>query len=145
MITDLAESGAGDQTIMDIAGHVSKNMLKHYSHIVCYQWSRVEPFRRAIRRRIRRRYSASSLWLIWPPTASGNLAVDRTQLAAGHTIWLRNLKYVEKMHNKKRIIQVRNAACGSRDFGVQVVSHKRTKTFADAESLSAQMAILGLT
>ena len=33
MITHLAESGAGDQTIMDIAGHVSKNMLKHYSHI----------------------------------------------------------------------------------------------------------------
>jgi integrase len=33
MITDLAESGAGDQTIMDIAGHVSKSMLKHYSHI----------------------------------------------------------------------------------------------------------------
>jgi hypothetical protein len=25
--------GAGDQTIMDIAGHVSKQMLKHYSHI----------------------------------------------------------------------------------------------------------------
>ncbi len=33
MITDLAESGAGDQTIMDIAGHVSKQMLSHYSHI----------------------------------------------------------------------------------------------------------------
>jgi hypothetical protein len=33
MITNLAESGAGDQTIMDIAVHVSKNMLKHYSHI----------------------------------------------------------------------------------------------------------------
>ena len=33
MITDLAKSGAGDQTIMDIVGHVSKNMLKHYSHI----------------------------------------------------------------------------------------------------------------
>lgn len=33
MITHLAESGAGDQTIMDIAGQVSKNMLKHYSHI----------------------------------------------------------------------------------------------------------------
>ncbi len=33
LITDLAESGAGDQTIMDIAGHVSKQMLKHYSHI----------------------------------------------------------------------------------------------------------------
>jgi integrase len=33
LITDLAESGAGDQTIMDIAGHVSRQMLKHYSHI----------------------------------------------------------------------------------------------------------------
>ena len=30
--TDLAERGAGDQTIMDIAGHVSRQMLKHYSH-----------------------------------------------------------------------------------------------------------------
>ena len=33
LITDLAESGAGDETIRDIAGHVSKQMLKHYSHI----------------------------------------------------------------------------------------------------------------
>jgi hypothetical protein len=33
LITELAESGAGDQAIMDIAGHVSKQMLKHYSHI----------------------------------------------------------------------------------------------------------------
>ena len=33
LITDLAESGASEQTIMDIAGHVSRNMLKHYSHI----------------------------------------------------------------------------------------------------------------
>ncbi len=32
-ITDLAESGAGDETIRDIAGHVSKQMLKHYSPI----------------------------------------------------------------------------------------------------------------
>lgn len=32
-ITDLAEAGAGDQTIMDMAGHVSQKMLKHYSHI----------------------------------------------------------------------------------------------------------------
>jgi integrase len=33
-ITGLAESGeAGDETIRDIAGHVSKRMLKHYSHI----------------------------------------------------------------------------------------------------------------
>jgi integrase len=33
LITDLAESGAGDETIRDIAGHVSKAMLKNYSHI----------------------------------------------------------------------------------------------------------------
>jgi hypothetical protein len=29
----LAENGAGDQTIMDIAGHVSRQMLARYSHI----------------------------------------------------------------------------------------------------------------
>jgi integrase len=33
LITDLAESGAGDETIRQIAGHVSPRMLKHYSHI----------------------------------------------------------------------------------------------------------------
>ena len=33
LVTDLAESGAGDETIRQIAGHVSKQMLKHYSHI----------------------------------------------------------------------------------------------------------------
>jgi integrase len=33
LITDLAESGAADETIREIAGHVSKQMLKHYSHI----------------------------------------------------------------------------------------------------------------
>jgi hypothetical protein len=33
-ITELAESGqAADETIRDIAGHVSKQMLRHYSHI----------------------------------------------------------------------------------------------------------------
>jgi len=32
-ITELAESGASDQTIMAIAGHVSRQMLEHYSHI----------------------------------------------------------------------------------------------------------------
>ena len=31
--TDPAESGAGDRTILDIAGPVSKRMLRHYSHI----------------------------------------------------------------------------------------------------------------
>lgn len=42
LITDLAESGAGDETIRDIAGHVSKQMLRHYSHI------RMEAKRRAL-------------------------------------------------------------------------------------------------
>jgi integrase len=32
-VTDVAESGAGDEVIRDMAGHVSKEMLKHYSHI----------------------------------------------------------------------------------------------------------------
>jgi integrase len=42
-ITDLAESGeASDETIQEMAGHVSKQMLKHYSHI------RMEAKRRAV-------------------------------------------------------------------------------------------------
>jgi integrase len=42
-ITDLAESNeASDETIRDMAGHVSKQMLKHYSHI------RMEAKRRAV-------------------------------------------------------------------------------------------------
>jgi integrase len=32
-ITELAESNASDQTIKSIAGHVSRKMLEHYSHI----------------------------------------------------------------------------------------------------------------
>ena len=32
-ITELAEMGLSDQTIMSIAGHVSREMLEHYSHI----------------------------------------------------------------------------------------------------------------
>ena len=32
-ITKLAESGAGDETIMAIAGHVSRGMLSRYAHI----------------------------------------------------------------------------------------------------------------
>jgi integrase len=41
-VTDLAESPeVSDETIRDLAGHVSKQMLKHYSHI------RMEPKRRA--------------------------------------------------------------------------------------------------
>jgi integrase len=33
LINELEEGGAGDETIMDIAGHVSRQMLRHYSHI----------------------------------------------------------------------------------------------------------------
>jgi Phage integrase family len=32
-ITELAESMTSDQTIMSIAGHVSRQMLEHYSHV----------------------------------------------------------------------------------------------------------------
>ena len=32
-VTKLAESGASDQTIMALAGHVSPELLAHYSHI----------------------------------------------------------------------------------------------------------------
>ncbi len=33
LITKLADSGAGDETIMAIAGHVSRRMLSRYAHI----------------------------------------------------------------------------------------------------------------
>jgi integrase len=33
LITELAESGAGDEVIMSIAGHVSRAMLSRYSHV----------------------------------------------------------------------------------------------------------------
>jgi integrase len=49
LITELAESGAGDQTIMDIAGHVSRQMLARYSHI------RTEAKRNALEEVSRRR------------------------------------------------------------------------------------------
>ncbi len=32
-ITELCENGLSDMTIMGIAGHVSREMLQHYSHI----------------------------------------------------------------------------------------------------------------
>jgi integrase len=32
-ITELAETGISDQTLMSIAGHMSRRMLEHYSHI----------------------------------------------------------------------------------------------------------------
>jgi hypothetical protein len=33
LIIKLAESGAGDETIIEIAGHVDRQMLRHYGHI----------------------------------------------------------------------------------------------------------------
>ena len=33
LITELSENGAGDETIMEIAGHVSRQMLSRYAHI----------------------------------------------------------------------------------------------------------------
>ncbi len=41
-ITELTERDASDQTIMALAGHVSHQMLEHYSHI------RMEAKRRAV-------------------------------------------------------------------------------------------------
>jgi hypothetical protein len=41
-ITVLAESDASEQTVMAIAGHVSRKMLEHYSHI------RMDAKRRAV-------------------------------------------------------------------------------------------------
>jgi hypothetical protein len=42
LVTELAESGAGDEVIMGIAGHVSRAMLSRYSHV------RMEAKRRAL-------------------------------------------------------------------------------------------------
>ena len=42
LVTELAESGAGDEVSMSIAGHVSRAMLSRYSHV------RMEAKRRAL-------------------------------------------------------------------------------------------------
>ena len=42
LVTELAESGAGHELIMSIAGHVSRAMLSRYSHV------RMEAKRRAL-------------------------------------------------------------------------------------------------
>jgi len=42
LVTELAESSAGDEVIMSIAGHVSSAMLSRYSHV------RMEAKRRAL-------------------------------------------------------------------------------------------------
>jgi integrase len=57
LITELAEGGAGDQTIMDIAGHVSRQMLARYSHI------RTETKRNALEEVLKRRQENRALGL----------------------------------------------------------------------------------
>jgi hypothetical protein len=42
LVTELAESGAGDEVIMSIAGHVARAMPSRYSHV------RMEAKRRAL-------------------------------------------------------------------------------------------------
>ena len=42
LVTELSESGAGDEVIMSIAGHVARAMLSRYSHV------RMEAKRRAL-------------------------------------------------------------------------------------------------
>jgi hypothetical protein len=41
-VTELSDSGAGDEVIMSIAGHVSRALLSRYSHV------RMEAKRRAL-------------------------------------------------------------------------------------------------
>jgi integrase len=52
-ITKLAEAGVPDQTLMSIAGHVSRQMLEHYSHI------RMEAKRDAVASLERRKVAAA--------------------------------------------------------------------------------------
>jgi len=52
LVTELAESGAGDEVIMSIAGHVSRAMLSRYSHV------RMEAKRRALDETAARRRAA---------------------------------------------------------------------------------------
>ena len=54
LITELAESGVGDETIMSLAGHVSRQMLSRYSHI------RMQAKRDALDALMRRRNGSSA-------------------------------------------------------------------------------------
>jgi hypothetical protein len=53
-ITELAESGASEQTVMSIAGHVSRKMLEHYSHI------RVDAKRKALEALVGKRRASAT-------------------------------------------------------------------------------------
>jgi integrase len=79
LITDLAESGAGDQTIMDIAGHVSKRMLRHYSHI------RMEAKRTALESIVKKQTNCAADQTEASQTGNGAESVGYPQRAQGYT------------------------------------------------------------
>ena len=79
LITDLAESGAGDQTIMDIAGHVSKRMLRHYSHI------RMEAKRTALESIVKKQTNCAADQTEASRTGNGAESVGYPQRAQGYT------------------------------------------------------------
>ena len=56
LVTELSESGAGDEVIMSIAGHVSRAMLSRYSHV------RMEAKRRALDEIAARQRAADEKW-----------------------------------------------------------------------------------
>jgi hypothetical protein len=78
LITDLAESGAGDQTIMDIAGHVSKRMLRHYSHI------RMEAKRTALESIVKKQPNGSAVETENSQAADGAKGVGYPQRVQGY-------------------------------------------------------------
>ena len=75
LVTELAESGAGDQTIMDIAGHVSRQMLARYSHI------RMEAKRRALESLATPAASAEPA----PEEASDEISLKQRGHKSGHS------------------------------------------------------------
>jgi hypothetical protein len=78
LIADLAESGAGDQTIMDIAGHVSKRMLRHYSHI------RMEAKRTALESIVKKQTNGAADQTEDSRTANGAESVGYPHRAPGY-------------------------------------------------------------
>jgi hypothetical protein len=78
LITDLAESGAGDQTIMDIAGHVSKRMLRHYSHI------RMEAKRTALESIVKKQTNGTADQMEDSRSANGAKSVGYPHRAQGY-------------------------------------------------------------
>jgi hypothetical protein len=77
LITELAESGAGDQTIMDIAGHVSRQMLSRYSHI------RMEAKRRALEA-VGTKETCSDAAIESAPPTNGENGLPPSFIVVGH-------------------------------------------------------------